>query len=76
MSDQLKQLQQDFNRYYTKVNSLAEANTPLTAHDLLEQLIQVLPYGVTITEVNLLINQLQIERKLIGQDYYLLISAK
>lgn len=65
-----------FEDRFQKVPSITDAPDPFTAQDLIDHLNQLLSFELTMYELNELINELDIERKLIGSKYYLLITTK
>jgi len=61
---------------FTRITEVTETNNPIRVQDFAELLNQLVTFEISKHDANKLITDLQIPRKLIGQDYYLLLCAK
>lgn len=65
-----------FNKYFYTVDDISTLANPLTISEFIELFGQLSPVEIDLHDINILCTENSIERKKIGQDYYLLISAK
>lgn len=65
-----------FELNFSQITDITQTSNPIKLQDFADYLNELVSFEVSKHDANLLITQYSIERKLVGQEYYLLISAK